>query len=274
MSDERPRPLSFAAATARVFELAVGPLMWSRRTIFMVALTIVPVAFAVVWRLLDVSGMAMRINGMPVPGYTVFALTIPFCFLGFIVPALGVFYGTSLIADEVDDRTITYLFTRPIDRGSVALGKYLAYLVATTLVVLPGLTLTFYLLTIGAPGGIGPHFPAFAADLGALLLALAAYGAIFAYVGAQLRHPVLVGLLFAFGWEPLVAYIPGYLKKLTVSHYVTALVPHAGAQNPLQAIFKDTPPVGAALLALLAISLVFLALAVTVVRRREYVLEQ
>ena len=34
-------------------------------------------------------------------------------YLRFIVPVLAVYYGTSLIADEVEDKTITYLFTRP-----------------------------------------------------------------------------------------------------------------------------------------------------------------
>ena len=58
-------------------------------------------------------------------------------YIRFIVPVLGVFYGTSLIADEVDDKTITYLFTRPIPRGAVLLGKYLAYLACTVLLVLP-----------------------------------------------------------------------------------------------------------------------------------------
>ena len=37
-----------------------------------------------------------------------------FLFLRFIVPVLGIFYGTALMADEVEDKTITYLFTRPI----------------------------------------------------------------------------------------------------------------------------------------------------------------
>ena len=49
-------------------------------------------------------------------------------YLRFTVPVLGVFYGTSLMADEVEDKTITYLFTRPIRRGAVLFGKYLAYL--------------------------------------------------------------------------------------------------------------------------------------------------
>ena len=62
-------------------------------------------------------------------------------YLRFTVPVLGVFYGTSLIADEVEDKTITYLFTRPIPRGAVLVGKYLAYLACTVFVVLPSVVL-------------------------------------------------------------------------------------------------------------------------------------
>ena len=61
-------------------------------------------------------------------GPAIFGLMIWVFYLRFIVPVLGVFYGTSLMADEVEDKTITYLFTRPIPRGAVLVGKYLAYL--------------------------------------------------------------------------------------------------------------------------------------------------
>ena len=67
-------------------------------------------------------------------------------FIRFSVPVLGVFYGTSLMADEVEDKTITYLFVRPIRRGAVLIGKYLAYVVCTVFVVLPSVVLV-YLLT-------------------------------------------------------------------------------------------------------------------------------
>ena len=76
----------------------------------------------------------------------IFGVMIWLLFLRFIVPVLGVFYGTSLIADEVEDKTITYLFTRPIRRSAVLVGKYLAYLVCTTLVVLPGVMLVYFLI--------------------------------------------------------------------------------------------------------------------------------
>ncbi len=78
-------------------------------------------------------------------------------FVRFSVPVLGVFYGTSLIADEVEDKTITYLFTRPIPRGAVLLGKYLAYLVCTIFVVLPSVVIV-WLLIVPIGGSLGASF--------------------------------------------------------------------------------------------------------------------
>ena len=80
-------------------------------------------------------------------------------YIRFIVPVLGVFYGTALIADEVEDKTITYLFTRPIPRGAVLLGKYLAYLACTVLLVLPSVMLVFFLIVPIGGGSIGAAFP-------------------------------------------------------------------------------------------------------------------
>ena len=139
-------------------------------------------------------------------------------FLRFIVPVLGVFYGTSLIADEVDDKTITYLFTRPIRRGSVLVGKYLAYLVCTTLVVLPRYTLVYFLLV--PFGEVPASFRWLLADLGLLALGLAVYGALFALVGTVLKRPLVVGLVFAFGWEQVALVMPGYLRRFTLAHYL------------------------------------------------------
>src|SRR5207245_1126242 len=92
-------------------------------------------------------------------------------FLRFIIPALGVFYGTSLIADEVDDKTITYLFTRPISRASIVMGKFLAYLVCALSVVLPSLTIVF-LLMVPFPA-MGTAFIPLLEDLGVLAIGLA-----------------------------------------------------------------------------------------------------
>src|SRR6266850_7491886 len=133
----RPRP-SLLTSTTRIFDLSLGEMLWARRTIFMALIVAAPVFLALIWRIVSASGLdVLRINREGVGGAGMFGMMIWILYLRFIVPALGVFYGTSLIADEVEDKTITYLFTRPIQRGSIVMGKYLAYVVCALSVVLP-----------------------------------------------------------------------------------------------------------------------------------------
>jgi len=141
----------------------------------------------------------VEVNGAQVGGSAIFGMMIWLLYIRFIVPVLGVFYGTALIADEVDDKTITYLFTRPIQRSAVLLGKFFAYLVCTTLLVLPSVMLVFFLIVPTGGGSIAQTFPSLVADLGMLVVGLAAYGAVFALVGTRLKRPLVVGLVFAFG---------------------------------------------------------------------------
>src|SRR5690606_1119283 len=136
---------SLATASARIFDLSLGEMLWSRRTVFLGLLVGGPIVIGLVLRSVDAMSVpAVRVDGVRLGGPDIFGLMIWFLFLRFIVPVLGVFYGTSLIADEVEDKTITYLFTRPIPRAAVLLGKYLAYLAVTVLVVLPSVMLVYF----------------------------------------------------------------------------------------------------------------------------------
>ncbi len=262
---------------ARVFELSLGEMLWSRRTIFMALVLGGPVILSIVARLVQASGVApLRVNGARIGGAGVFGMMIWVLFVRFVVPVLGVFYGTSLVADEVEDKTITYLFTRPIRRAAVLLGKYVAYLVCTVFVVLPSIIIVYFLIVPfrDIPG----TFPALVTDLAILALGLAAYGAVFALVGCAMRRPLVVGLVFVFGWEQVALVMPGYLRRFTVAYYLQALVPHAmpsdGVIALLQAVMTDTPAAPLCVAALVAISAVALVLACRTVERREYVLEQ
>jgi len=267
------------ASTARIFDLSLGQMLWSRRSVLLAFLVGAPVLLAGALRIAssaDRLGLP-QINGARVGGAALFGMMMWLLYIRFIVPVLGVFYGTSLIADEVDDRTLTYLFTRPIPRAAVLFGKYFAYLACTVLLVLPSVVL-IYLLVAPIGGTIGDAFPTLVADLGVLAIGLTAYGAVFAFVGARLKRPVVVGLVFAFGWEPAVLLFPGYLKRLTVAYYVQALVPHAMPQDSVVSVMMqalaDTPSLPASVVALAVISVVALWSAGRTVEKREYVLEQ
>jgi ABC-2 type transport system permease protein len=264
----------------RIFDLSLGQMLWSRRSIFLALVVGGPVVLAVIVRTLSIAipSSSLRINGAIVGGPSIFGMMIWLLYVRFIVPVLGVFYGTALIADEVEDKTITYLFTRPIPRGGVLIGKYLAYLACTVLLILPTVMLVFFLIVPLGGGSIGQAFPSLLIDLGMIAIGLAAYGSVFALVGARLKRPLVIGLVFAFGWEPTVMLIPGYLKQLTVAYYLQALVPHAmPADSTLGAIlqvFNEVPPAGASLAALVIVAGGALWLAARTVETREYVLEQ
>ncbi|MCC7123810.1 MAG: ABC transporter permease [Acidobacteria bacterium] len=269
--------MSYARAARRVFDLSLGEMLWSRRTIFMALVVGGPVLLAIIVRVLDTFGMtALRVNGRTIGGMGVFGVLMWMLFLHFIVPVLAVFYGTALMADEIEDKTLTYLFTRPIPRGAVLVGKYLAYLACTILVVLPAVMLVYFLVVPFRE--IGSSFGTLVTDLGLLGLGLAVYGAVFAFVGAFFKRPLVLGLAFTFGWEPTVLVLPGYLKQFTVAYYLQALVPHAlpteGLTSLLQGFFRTAPSLGSALATLLLIAVAFLWLATRAVERREYVLEQ
>ena len=271
-----PHVPGFLYASMRVFDLSLGDMLWSRRTVFMGLVVGLPVLIAFIARALVELG-APIMNNSSISGPVVFGLMIWVFFVRFSVPVLGVFYGTSLMADEVEDKTITYLFTRPIPRGAVLVGKYLAYLACTVCVVLPAVVLV-WLLIVPLRGSLGATVVDLAKDLAVIAIGLAVYGALFALTGAALKRPLLVGLIFVFGWESLVMALPGNLKRFSVAYYLQGLVPHAmPSDSPLglmQQIFQQTPGLAQSLIWMTVIEIVCLWLAARTVARREYVLEQ
>jgi hypothetical protein len=104
------------------------------------------------------------------------------------------------------------------------------------------------------------------------------YGAVFAFAGAALKRPLLVGLVFVLGWEPIAVVLPGYLKRLTVAYYLQGLVPHAMPQNSpmslIQELMREIPGLTESLVWLAVIATVCLWLATRSVTKREYILEQ
>lgn len=274
---DRFQPPSFATSTFRVFDLSFGRMLWSRRSVLLSLLVLGPVVLGVAIRIavaFDVGSTRAPRPGGPV----LFGLILWLLYIRFVVPVLGVFYGTSLIADEVEDKTLTYLWVRPIERGAVLVGKYLAFLTCATLLVLPSLVLVYFLIVPIRGGRIGDSFPALVVDLALLVAGLATYGAVFAYIGARLKRPLVVGLVFAFGWEPAVLFFPGYLKRLTVAYYLQGLVPHAmpddTATTVLLRVVHETPPAWTSIASLALLTAGGLWLASRAVVQSEYVLDQ
>jgi ABC-2 type transport system permease protein len=272
------RSPSLWRAAGLIFDLSLARMLWSRGTVFMGLLVGLPVLLAFLVRAVQaVAAQDMRVDGQVITGPTIFGFMVWWLYLRFIVPVLALYYGTALVADEVEDKTITYLFTRPIPRGAVLLGKFLAYFVCTTMVVTPSLMIVYFLMGLSGASLAGT-FPSLLKDLGLVILGLLAYGGLFAWVGAQFKRPLVIGLVFVFGFEQVALILPGSIRNLTVSYYLQSLVPHAvmgeGVLSLLQSLVQQKASLGVALTIPIAIGLCFVFLAMRVIARREYVLEQ
>ena len=262
-----------------MFDLSLGQMLWSRRSVFLGLVVGGPIVLAAALRFAEIAGLMFTSREARPAGATIYGMMIWLIYVRFLVPVLGVFYGTSLIADEVDDKTITYLFTRPIQRSAVIFGKYLAYLACTVLLLLPSVVIVFFLVVpLGRGASVGALFPTLLSDLAMLAAGLAAYGAVFALVGARIKRPLLAGLVFALGWEPAILIVPGYLKRLTVAYYLQPLVMHdmpdQGPASALLRIFREQPSLTTSLIGLIVIVGLGLWLSGRIVEGREYVLEQ
>jgi ABC-2 type transport system permease protein len=259
----------FARASRAVFDLALEGMVWSRRSLLMAVLVGLPVVVAIVYRVFLESHVQQRLTPFDLYGFIVV-----FWYLRNILPLVALFYATALIADEVEGKTLTYLLTRPVRREAILAGKFAAYVATTLSLALPAVVVTFFiLLTPRGRIGLGGAVPDLLRDLGALALALLAYGALFTLLGVFLKRPMIPGLLFLFVWE-LIANLPGYLPRLTLTAYLRSLVRHRPAEEGISEIFGQVLPAALCLEVLAGAIIVCLAAAAWIFSTREYVMDQ
>lgn len=263
------RPVPFLRAARGVFALALDGMLWSRRSVLMIVLLGFPALLAVLFRIFLAAKMPPSLSG-----FDLYGLVVAMYYVGNILPLVALFFASSLVADEVEGKTITYLLTRPVQRGAILLGKFAAYLATTSILCLPAVVVAFFLLaTTRGWEAMSAHAPDLLQDLGVVVLTLLAYGALFALFGVVLRRPVIPGLLFLFVWE-LLSRMPGYLPRLTLSAYLRSLIRHRPAEEGLAGIFGQALPVDVSLQSLAVIIVICLGLAGWIFSRREFVLEQ
>jgi ABC-2 type transport system permease protein len=233
-------------------------------------LGLIPVVLAIVVRIV--------LRGREGDIAAVFGEILMVFFLQIYIVILSLFYGTSITAEEVENRTLSYLLTRPVPKTAVVLGKYGAYATLTFAMTAIGLALSFFLLNASRLGD-GTIYAVFFKSLGVLALGILAYTAFFAFLGTVLKRAIILGLVFGFGWETIIQYFPGSTQKFSIVHYLKSLLPYrpvtgGGGRGVALLLFRlePTPPFLAAV-ALAAIAAVFLALACTVFRAKEFLPE-
>ena len=263
------RPLPFASAARGVFDLTLDGMVFSRRSLLMGLLVAAPVAFAVLYRVLVATH-----DRLPLGAADLYALMVAVYWVRNVLPLAALFYATALVADEVEGKTLTYLLTRPLTRASIFAGKFAAYVAATFTLALPAAVLTFFLfMTAPSAPPLGPAAVDLLRDLAVMLLTLVVYGALFGLLGVLLKRPVIPGLLFLYGWE-LLANVPGYMPRLTLTAWLRSLIPYRPAEEGLGGLFQQVLPADQAVAVLVVEAVLLLGAAIWIFSEREYVLDQ
>jgi len=131
---------------------------------------------------------------------------------------LALLYGSSILNTEVEGKTLTYLFSRPIAKWKVFTAKYAA--IAGCLVV-P--TLGSFLVSwaiVGAPGG-ARFLLGFALSITG---AIAIYTAVFSVIAVFFRkRPMIVGLIYGI-IEFILSFIPALVSTMTATYFLRSIV--------------------------------------------------
>jgi ABC-type transport system involved in multi-copper enzyme maturation permease subunit len=253
-------------ATRAIFGFTVRQMTRSVRALLFGLLLVLPWGVALLLRLLVAKGVEV-----PLGGVTLYGLIMVGYVMGFLVPLATLFFGSSLIADEVEGGTLPYLFGRPVPRPRIFLAKYAATSAVLALATGASVLGTYVICLTGDVSGVlGREAGTLFGDLATVTLAVAAYGALFALLGLLMRKPLFWGFLIGFGWENLVAWLPGFLKRFTLLFHLHTLMPHsAGPKGLIENLMAASESRAAALAFLLVYTALFLLLACLAIRRKE-----
>jgi len=238
----------------------------AKRTRVFILLSLTPVVLMLIMRVMETAG-SLAANDTA----DFFAKVMLVLYFQLLIPVLALFFGSTIVNEELDNKTLVYLTTVPVRRRDVLLGKYLAAALAAALLVGCGFLLCFLAAALTRLGEASA-WEELAVFLGTALLSLFCYSALFTAAGAFMKKSILLGLFFVFGWESVVQYFPGVTQKFTIIHWVKSLLPvPPGEGGFLIFQLQPSPPLESALM-LLAAGIVFLILAVLIFERKEYIL--
>jgi ABC-2 type transport system permease protein len=190
-----------------VFTLTVRQLAGSRRWWLVLILVSLPLVAAGLYHVADTTTSSQRYAD----DITRTLMTSA------ILPLVMLLLGVATFGNEVGDRTLVFIATKPLARWRIVIPKLGAVLVVGGIPVA---------LSAGAAVAViedGDLHGVLATGVG-VLAGAAAYGAIFTWAGLATRHALLAGLAYVFIWEAtLAAYLDG-IRFLSVRRYTLALV--------------------------------------------------
>ena len=141
-----------------------------------------------------------------------------------VLPLAALLFASSLIQDDVEEQTLTYFLIRPIPRWAIYLAKALGATIVTSALAAVFTTAAIAAVRWGTEGYDArslAHEAAVTSGLSAL--ALAAYIAIFGFLGLLTRRVLVVGVGYILVFEGIVSSIPFLVRYGTILFHLRVL---------------------------------------------------
>ncbi len=148
-------------------------------------------------------------------GYLVFLFAMYPLFCAIL---LSLLYASSLVSQELEAKTLTYLFSRPLAKWRILGGQYLATALVITVGVMTSCTLGW--LVCSTPQGSRGWI----ALMVSCVLGSFAYCALFCLIGLLApRRAIPAGIVYAVLAEGLGSFVAAAINKLTISFHLRAI---------------------------------------------------
>jgi ABC-2 type transport system permease protein len=136
--------------------------------------------------------------------------------LGFVVPVAALLFASSMFGDPIEDKTLVYLWLRPVSRARLTTAAALTSFLVTWPLIVPAMA-----ATAACTGG---GYSLVAATIVACTVAIAGYTGVFVALGARVKMPLVWGLLYIIMWEKYVAKASTISKALSLRAYGTSIM--------------------------------------------------
>ena len=134
--------------------------------------------------------------------------------LSIILPFGALLVASEAFGDLRDERTLVYLWLRPVRAWSASAGAATASLVVTFALLVVPLIVAGLILDVRVAAGA--------------TLAAVAYTGVFLAFGMLLSRPLLAGLLVLLVWENVIGSLSAATARLTIRSYAASLVVSEG----------------------------------------------
>lgn len=254
------------AAFKEIFSFFLKRGFKARRTRLFFIISLIPVLILLIAKVIEIVN-----PGAGVSAADIISKILLIIYIQLLLPILALFFGTSIVTEEIENKTLAFLTTSPVPKAAIVLGKYVSYFLVSLVIIDVALLLSFIIININHFNDL-IYYREFLTFFYVGILALSSYMAFFLFLGTWLKKSLILGLMFIFGWESIVHYLPGVTQKFTLIHYIKSLLP-VTSESVKFLIFKLEPStVFESIVVLSGITLVSLVAAAFIFKHKEYIL--